>query len=76
MNITLPNSKREIDKQLVEGLESGDAIKVNDEFWTERRRVLEQRTDKHLAPEARQPIGRGVSPWGQPAAGQAPEGRK
>ncbi len=39
--------KQEIDQQLIEGLESGDPVEINDEFWAERRRVLEERTKQH-----------------------------
>ena len=35
--------KREIEVLLVEGLNSGDAIEVNDAFWQERRRMLRER---------------------------------
>jgi antitoxin ParD1/3/4 len=39
--------KHEIDQQLIEGLESGDSADVNEEFWTERGRLLEERTKQH-----------------------------
>lgn len=36
--------QHEIDQQLIEGLESGDPIEIDTEFWAERRRVLAART--------------------------------
>jgi hypothetical protein len=35
---------REIEAELVQGLESGPAIAATPEFWAERRRVLQERT--------------------------------
>jgi Arc/MetJ-type ribon-helix-helix transcriptional regulator len=35
--------KGEIEVLLVEGLNSGDAVEIDDAFWQERRRVLQER---------------------------------
>lgn len=37
----------EIDQKLIEGLQSGDPIAINHEFWAERHRILTERTKQH-----------------------------
>ena len=38
---------REIDSKLLAGLASGEPIEVNEAFWAERRRVLQERLANH-----------------------------
>ena len=41
----LATRKREIEALLVEGMNSGDSVEVDDAFWQERRRVLQERIE-------------------------------
>ncbi len=41
----------DIDQKLIEGLDSGDPVEINDEFWAERQRILAERV-KHHAKES------------------------
>ena len=47
----LESRKREIEALLIEGLNSGVVIEVNDAFWQERRRVLQERIAARKNPE-------------------------
>jgi antitoxin ParD1/3/4 len=42
----------EIERKLIEGLESGEPIEVNAAFWAERRRVLEDCLRNHAKESA------------------------
>ena len=39
----LATRKRVIEEQLLEGLDSGPPVEVNEAFWQERRRLLQER---------------------------------
>jgi Arc/MetJ-type ribon-helix-helix transcriptional regulator len=39
----MEKARRGLEAQLIEGLESGPPIEVNEEFWHERRRILQER---------------------------------
>jgi len=43
-----PRNRAELEAMLEEGMNGGDPIRVDEAFWTERRRVLEEKLSRKV----------------------------